>query len=64
MKLAYNGSNTTHHPLFGSVESGKKPTANGLRRNGLNVTKIHCVNSGAACHAWSFSWYSQPFKKN
>ena len=51
MKLAYNGSNTTHHPLFGSVESGKKPTANGLRRNGLNVTKIHCVSSGAACHA-------------
>lgn len=62
IKLAYNGSNTTHHPLLGSVENGEKPTANGLRINRSNVTKIHCINSGAVGHAWRFSWYPQPFK--
>jgi len=62
IKLAHNGSNTTHHPLFSSVESGEKPTANGLRINRLNVTKIHCISTGAACHAWSLSWYLQAFK--
>ena len=39
IKLAYNGSNTTHRPLFGSDENGEKPTANELRINRLNVPK-------------------------